>query len=225
LRDCDATSEPAKRQAMNATASTAPDKSRLKLFHVGGTRSERVRWVLRELQFEHDVISEPASSRSAALQAAHPLSKVPAITVPEGSLFESLAICNWLTDSHPDRELGWRAGTWERALHDQWTAFTLAELEANLWHSARNRFVYPEHLKAPQVYDQNDRESRRALAVLDEHLRDREWLIGDRFSVTDIFCGFAMCWASWDGLTPGFDAVERYVARLEKLPKCQYRRA
>ena len=177
---------------MKATTGT-PKKPDFKLFHVDGTRSERVRWVLRELQLEYDVISEPRASRSAALQAAHPLSKVPAITVPEGSLFESLAICNWLADSHPDWELGWHVGTWERALHDQWAAFTLAELEANLWHTARNRFVYPEHLKVPSVYDQNARESRRALAVFDEHLRDRESLVGGRFSVTDIFCGFAMC--------------------------------
>jgi glutathione S-transferase len=141
---------------------------------------------------------------------------------PQGSLFESLAICNWLVDSHPARELGWRVGTWERALHDQWTAFTLAELEANLWHTARNKFVYPTHLKVPAVYDQNAHESRRALAVFDEHLRDREWLVGERFSVTDIFCGFALCWASWADLAKGFDAVNRYVARLRALPHCTY---
>lgn len=207
---------------MTTTLSSAAKA--LKLFHVNGTRSERVCWILRELQLEHDIIAEPAKSRSTALRAAHPLNKVPAITAPEGSLFESLAICNWLTDSHPDQELGWRAGTWERALHDQWTAFTLAELEANLWHTARNRFLYPEHLKVPQVYEQNSRESRRALAVLDDHLRDRAWLVGERFSATDIFCGFAIFWASMDGLTPGFKAVEGYIARLSALPNCSYRK-
>ncbi|HUZ31394.1 MAG TPA: glutathione S-transferase family protein [Xanthobacteraceae bacterium] len=210
---------------MDTTANTALKTPNFKLFHVGGTRSERVRWMLRELQIEHDLISEPATSRLTELKAAHPLNKVPAITVPEGSLFESLAICNWLADSHPDRKLGWRAGTWERALHDQWTAFTLAELEANLWHTARNKFLYPEHLKVPQVYDQNARESRRALAVFEEHLRDREWLVGSRFSVTDIFSGLAICWASWDGLTAEFDAVNRYITRLQALPNCPYRKA
>ena|SRR5690242_11673221 len=205
---------------MNATTRTSDSK----LFHTAGTRSERVRWVLRELQLDYEIITEPRAARSAGLQAAHPLSKVPAITVPEGSLFESLAICNWLADSHPAQELGWRAGTWDRAQHDQWTAFTLAELEANLWHTARNKLLYPEHLKVPAVYEQNARESQRALAVLDEHLRDRKWLVGERFSVTDIFCGFALCWASWTQLTTGFEAVERYIGELQGLPNCTWRR-
>jgi glutathione S-transferase len=110
-----------------------------------------------------------------------------------------------------------------RALHDQWTAFTLAELEANLWHTARNKFLYPEHLKVPQVYEQNARESQRALAVFDDHLRDRELLVGNRFSVTDIFCGFAIWWASMDGLSAEYDGVERYLARLLARPNCTYR--
>lgn len=209
---------------MSTTADGASGQPALRLFHVDGTRSERVRWMLRELRIDHEVVAEADISRSEALRAAHPLGKVPAILAPEGSLFESLAICNWLADSHPGRELGWRAGTWERGLHDQWTAFTLAELEANLWHTARNRFVYPEHLRVPQVYEQNERESRRALAVFDRHLGGREWLVGERFSATDIFCGFAIFWASLDGLTPGFDAIERYMARLSDRPNCPYRK-
>jgi glutathione S-transferase len=209
---------------MNATTNDASKTPDLRLFHVDGTRSERVRWMLQELHIEYDLASEPATSKSGALRAAHPLSKVPAIDAPEGSLFESLAICNWLADSNPGCELGWRAGTWERALHDQWTSFALAELEANLWHTARNKFVYPEHLKVPQVYDQNAKESQRALAVFDDHLCNREWLVGRRFSATDIFCGFAIFWASMDGLTAGFDAIQRYIARLNDLPNCPYRK-
>jgi glutathione S-transferase len=181
-------------------------------FHLDGTRSERVRWILRELQIEHNLISEEGPSRSAKLKAAHPLVKVPAITG-----------ANWLADGSPERQIGWQPGTRERALHDQWTAFTLAELEANLWHTARNKFLYPEHLKVPQVYEQNARESQRALAVFDDHFRDREWLVGNRFSVTDIFCGFAIWWASMDGLSAGHDGVERYLARLLARPNCTYR--
>ncbi|MBN9511288.1 MAG: glutathione S-transferase family protein [Alphaproteobacteria bacterium] len=194
----------------------------LRLFHVKGTRSERVRWMLQELQIPHRLISEPGVSRSAELRVAHPLSKVPAISGPDGALFESLAICNWLADAHPDRKFGWPPGSWERALHDQWTAFTLAELEANLWHSARNKFVYADDQKVPAVYDQNDREACRALGVFDQHLRGATWLVGDRFSVTDVFCGFAMAWASWEGLTTSFAEVERYVAALQARPGCPY---
>lgn len=35
---------------------------------------------------------------------------------------------------------------------------------------------------SPQVYEQNERESRRALAVFDRHLGGREWLVGERMA-------------------------------------------
>lgn len=163
---------------MTTTTQRTKRSPKISLFHVEASRSERVVWTATELQIACDVVSPAAPARCGEFQAAHPLTKVLAITVPQGSLFESLAICNWLADSHPGRTLGWPVGTWERALHDQWASFTLAELEANLWHTARNKFVYPERRKVPQVYEQNADEARRALAALDGHLEGRDWLVG-----------------------------------------------
>jgi hypothetical protein len=39
-------------------------------------------------------------------------------------------------------------------------------VEANLWLTARNRFIYSEELRVPAVYEQNAREAKRGLAVL-----------------------------------------------------------
>ena len=131
---------------------TAPTLGRqqahgIPLLHAPGSRSERVRWTAAELDIPLDLLSPAAPGGERAI--AHPLNKVPAIMVQGEPLFESLAICNWLADSHPHRDLGWRAGSWNRALHDQWTAFALTELEANLWHTARNKFVYPPGSQGP----------------------------------------------------------------------------
>lgn len=104
---------------MTTTAQQTKRSPKISLFHVEASRSERVVWTATELQIGCDVVSPAAPARRGEFQAAHPLTKVPAITVPQGSLFESLAICNWLADSHPSRNLGWPVGTWERALHDQ----------------------------------------------------------------------------------------------------------
>ena len=99
------------------------------------------------------------------------MSMLPALRDNGRPLFESAAICTWLTDSHPEAGLIAPSGTWARALHDQWTAFTLAEVEANLWHTPRNLFLYSEQESVPAVYEQNAKEAKRGLAVLDGALK------------------------------------------------------
>src|SRR6185436_11995106 len=139
------------------------------LFEFAPTRSARVRWTLLELGLPFESIAGPETFKHPALQSVHPLRKLPALIDEGRPLFESAAICTWLADAHPAKGLIARAGTWERAQHDQWVAFTLAELEANLWSTARNRFIYPEEKRVTQIFEQNAEESKRAARVLDEH--------------------------------------------------------
>ena len=196
------------------------------LYELAPTRSARVRWTLLELDipFESVTGEAPEFFRSPELRAVHPLGKVPALVDNGRKLFESAAICNWLADSHPEKGLIAPSGSFARALHDRWVAFTLSELEAYLWSTARNTFIYPEAERLPAVFEQNAMEARRALAVFDDHLADAEWLVGGRFSVTDIFAGFALNWARMTELTANFAHVRAYLDRLLARPLCPYRK-
>lgn len=109
------------------------------LYELQPTRSARVRWTLLELGIAFESIEGRGREIFALpeLVQIHPMSKLPALRDSGRPLFESAAICTWLADSHPQSGLIAPSGTWPRALHDQWTAFTLAEVEANLWHTAR----------------------------------------------------------------------------------------
>lgn len=194
------------------------------LFEFAPTRSARARWTLLELGLPFESISGPDTFQHAALPSVHPLRKLPALLHDGQALFESAAICTWLADAHPEHGLIARAGTWERAQHDQWVAFTLAELEANLWSTARNQFIYPEEKRVTQIFEQNAEEARRAAGVLEQHLEGRAWLVGERFSVTDIFVGYALNWARLKGLTAGLPHVDAYCERLLSMPLCPYQR-
>jgi glutathione S-transferase len=194
------------------------------LFEFAPTRSARARWTLLELGVPFESIAGPETFKHEALANVHPLRKLPALVHDGRPLFESAAICTWLADAHPEKGLIAPVGTWERALHDQWVAFTLAELEANLWSTARNKFIYSEEKRVPQIYEQNAEETRRAAAVLDGHLVGRTWLVGERFSVTDIFVGYALNWARLVGSTAELPNVEAYCERLLSMPRCPYQR-
>jgi len=192
------------------------------LYGFGQTRSARVRFVLGELGLTYENIDGQHVFGSPEVTAINPLGKVPAARIDGRPLFESAAICNWLADAHPQAGLIPASGTWSRALHDQWTAFTLAELEAHIWSSARNTFIYPEDQRVPQIFEQNAREAKRGLKVFDDHLADHPWLVDDRFSVADIFAGYTICWAHALGLTEATPNVVRFVGDLKARPHCPY---
>lgn len=192
------------------------------LFEMSGTRSERAHWTALELGLDYERIEGREVFQSEALGGVHPLRRVPALRDNDRPLFESAAICNWLADSHPKAGLLARPGDWRRALHDQWVSFTLSELEAYLWSNARNRFVYSEALRVPAIIEQNKREAKRALAVIDAHLSHDNFLVDNRFSLTDIFVGYAVHWAEFQKLLNGFDHLRRYHERLLAIPTCPF---
>lgn len=186
------------------------------------TRSQRVHWTLRELDIEHESINDRALIGSDRLKQVHPLGKVPAITDDGRPLFESAAICTWLADSHPDKGLISPSGSWERAQHDQWCAYIMTEVEAHLWSSARNTFVYPEEKRIEAIHAQNAAELKRALGPVDEHLSTNDYFVANSFSVTDIFCGFAINWARRMGHLEGSPNVEAYAQRLLSMANCPF---
>jgi glutathione S-transferase len=192
------------------------------LYELQPTRSARARWTLLELGVPFESIAGREVFEMPELAQIHPLSKLPALRDGGRPLFESAAICNWLADSHPEAGLVARSGTWARALHDQWVAFTLSEIEAFLWHTARNMFILPEDERLPAVFPQNAAAAKRGLAVLDAHLTDRAWLVDDRFSLTDIFTGYAACWGVWQGMSEDLPHLTAYVERLQARPLCPY---
>jgi glutathione S-transferase len=192
------------------------------LFEFGPTRSARARWTLLELGIPFESIAGLEVIGSPQLKAVSPLGKVPAIIEDGRGLFESAAICTWLADSHPEKGLIAPSGSWERALHDQWVSFCLAELEAHLWSTHRNTHLYPEHRRLPAVTEQDAAEGRRSLDVLNAHLAGTPFLVGGRFTVTDIIVGFAVNWARNLGWATGLAHCQAYNARLRAMPNCPY---
>ena len=184
------------------------------------TRSKRVKWTLQELDVAYEHVNDRSLIGSDRLRQIHPQAKLPAITDDGRPLFESSAICNWLADSHPEKNLIARSGTWERALHDQWCGFVMTELEAHLWTIGRNTFVYPEDKRSGEAMAQARAEAIRTLAVLDAHLGAHDYFVDDRFTVADIFCGFATNWAEGLGLADDAPNIKAYNARLKARPQC-----
>lgn len=190
------------------------------LYEYAKTRSARVRWTLLELDQPFESVEGRRLIRSDELREFSPLGKLPALITDEGPLYESAAICTYLADKHSEKNLIPKTGTYQRGLHEQWTSFSLCEVEAHVWSTSINTFLYPEEERVPEIVDQNNAQTIKSLAVFDSRLGECPFLLGDDFQVTDIIAGYAVNWAALLKLTEGFPNIRAWLDRLYARPHC-----
>ena len=195
----------------------------IQLYEHARTRSARCRWTLAEAGLEYESLGNaPEIIGSDELRTVQPLGKVPAAIIDGRPLFESAAICTAIADLVPDRKLIGPSGSWSRALHDQWVSFALTEMECWLWSTELNTFDFSlsEEDRVPDIARPNEVLFRRGATVLDAVLAESDYLVDDRFTVTDIIVGFTVDWARSDGVLDGFTRLEAYLARLRAREHC-----
>jgi glutathione S-transferase len=190
------------------------------LYEYSQSRSKQARWTLLECGLEFKSVSGPQVLHSEELCRVNPMGKVPAVLIDGEPLFEAAAICTYLADLVPEKGLVAPSGTRERALHLQWTSFALTEMEAYLWSNARNTFVLPKEQRIKALFEQNNAAFQHAAGVLEKVFADREYLVGNRFSVTDILVGFTLNWGKGAGLLGDAPRLQAYLARLKERPHC-----
>jgi len=190
------------------------------LYEYGPSRSRQARWALLELGLEFKSINGIELLHSDELKKVNPMGKVPAVVIDGEPLFEAAAICTYLADLVPEKGLISLSGTRERALHMQWVSFALSELEAYVWSNARNTFVLPEEKRITALFEQNNKAFVHAAKVLDKVMADKDYLVGNKFSITDILVGFTLNWGNGVGLLEHTPNLQAYLARLKERPHC-----
>lgn len=173
---------------------------------------------LLEKPFEYrpvDILK--GESRTREFLGKNPNGRIPVLELPTGEhLAESNAILFYLADGtefFPDRPL-------ERARVMQWMFFEQYSHEPNI---ATSRFIrhYREIDAATErVLAQKKKLGDAALALMDEHLDEREFLVAGRYTIADVAL-YAYTHVADEG---GFDldaypAVQRWLARVAAHPR------
>ena len=190
------------------------------LFGTGTNRSARCQWTLQEAGIDYAAIDRRDMTSLEEMRRYHPLAKIPAAVIDRRPLFESTAICTYIADRASAAKLIAVPGTFARAEHDQWVAFCLAEMEAWLWNNAVNQYVLPEEKRITAAFEQNVKMFKRSAAVPEAHLAQHDYLVENRFTVTDIIVGWCLNWARRLGHLDEFPALRSYVQRLLARPQC-----
>jgi glutathione S-transferase len=167
----------------------------------------RVRIFLAEKGIEIAIVPVDLAQHeqmSGPFIALNPRRAVPALELDDGRvLTESVAICRYLEELHPDPPLFGR-DAWDRAIVEMWHRRVELEGLQAVADGVRNSspFFAGRALAGPVDFEQipalaERGRQRTALfkAMLNERLADTEFVAGDRFTVADIAalvtCDFA----------------------------------
>ena len=192
----------------------------IKLYGTPPTRVLRVIWLLNELGLEyetHPVDLLKGEGQSKDFLALNPAGKVPVLVDGDLVLTESSAIQLYLAEKHP--EAGFiPESVEERAQMYRWIFFLATEIEQPLWRIARNTFLYPESKRLPQDVEHAKKECREMVAVLEQHMQDREYIVGDSPTVADFNAAYTLDWVNEEELLDGAPRLQKYLKTMYARP-------
>jgi glutathione S-transferase len=197
----------------------------IKLFELAPTRSARCRWTLLEAGLEYESIGNSIDVFSSVdLKAVHPLGKLPAAIIDGKPLFESAAISTAIADLVPEKKLIAAPGSWSRSLHDQWVSFALTEMEAFVQSTEVNtiEFLLPKEQHVPAIIEQNNMFYKKGAAALELVLGETDYLVENRFTVTDIIVGYTVYFGEEQHLLGDFPNLRAYLDRLMAREHCTF---
>lgn len=168
------------------------------------TRTQRVLWACEEMGIAYEWSNaRPQSEEVRAVSAA---GKVPVLVADGTALVDSEAILSFLSDRH--QMLGFEAGSIERARQDAHLAFAIENIDAPLWMRERtNRFAG----SVPDVLNLSvEKILNQAFDVIAEQTKGKKYLMGDIFTIADIYTAHCLGWAKGVGLTLSKEALAYY---------------
>lgn len=166
----------------------------IKLYHVRGTRSFRVRWLMEELGLDYELVTMPLDEkvlRTPDMLARNPFGKVPAIEDGDVTLFESGAIVEYLLETYGEGRLQPVKGSPEWLRYLQWMhgSETLANFVGVVLFTTMR---IPEEVRSDLISDPAKTRARFAFAAAEKTLGDKPYICGDEFTAADIMVTWAL---------------------------------
>jgi glutathione S-transferase len=190
----------------------------LTLYHrPGAGRPIRVAWALEEAGAEYDVVLiTPEEGKSPEHLARQPLGRVPALVDDEGPLFESTALCLHVGELYPEAGLLAPDGSHERALIQQWSIYSMTEIEPPGVQALRARQDDPEGAAKAMA------RAAKAVVPLERALSGSPpRLVGGRLTVADIVASEVLRLMVKYEAVEATSALEAYLSDLAARPAHQ----
>lgn len=189
------------------------------LYYLSGSRAQRVRWLLEELELDYQLKQVDLFKGEGQLPeylALQPLGQLPAVTLDGVPMFESGAIVQWLADSHLEKRFAPSLNSPLRREFDQWMYFAVTNLEMSAWEIVLHSKILSDDEAVKDIIPFATSRLLSVLAVLENTLEGRNYMIDDRFSAVDIMIGYILMWLPEHVNT--FANLKAYTENLKQRP-------
>jgi glutathione S-transferase len=155
----------------------------MKIYGSAMSRASRVLWCARELNVPFEFVDVAwEDQKKPEFLAINPCGKFPGFADGDLKLFESLAINLYIAKKYGMGEL-YPANIEDEGRTFQWTLWAATEVEPLAFPSLLVQLGYSKDVNGAAAAAEK---LKPVLKVLNDHLTDRDYLLGKKFSVADL---------------------------------------
>jgi len=173
------------------------------------SRGQIARWMLEEVgaEYRQEILEYGASMKSEDYLKINPMGKVPAIVHNGHVVTECSAICAYLADAFPEKQLAPEPA--KRAEYYRWLFFSAGPLESAIINRSLDVSVKKEQ-ETMVGYGNYE----RVLDVLSQRLLESPYIAGDEFTAADVYVGSHVLWGLHFGSMDIRDGFKEYATRV-----------
>jgi glutathione S-transferase len=179
------------------------------------SRGRIARWMLEEVgePYETVLLDYGTTMKGADYLAINPMGKVPAIRHGDTIVTEGAAICAYLADAFPEKELAPPVGGKARGPYYRWLFFAAGPVEAAVTGKSLG-LLAPADKKMMAGYGSFE----ETIDALEQAVREGPYICGDQFTAADVYVGSQIGWGMMFNNIEKRPAFESYVGRLMQRP-------
>ena len=159
-------------------------------------------------------------TRTEEFTAITPRQQVPALRLPDGSVMtEGAAMLLHIADAFPDMKLAPKPGSPARGQHDRWLLF----LAVNVY-EGELRKLNPERYTTDESSAEAVRQAANAYVdrhykILHEQIGTGPYVLGDNFTVLDIYIWMLAQWMDQEWLTAECSMIKQLADSVARRPR------
>jgi glutathione S-transferase len=179
------------------------------------SRGRIARWMLEEIGAPYDVkvMEFDGNIKAPEYLAINPMGKVPALVHGDTVVTETAAICAYLADQFPERNLAPAVDSPERGSYYRWLFFVAGPLEMAMTAKTQGWEIDRKAAQAVGCGLIQD-----TLGALEQALTGRDYLCGTQFTAADLVLGSYLGWNIMQQQIEPLPVFARYVARVQDRP-------
>lgn len=182
------------------------------------SRGRVVRWMLEEIGVPYTVktMQFGPEMKTPEYLAINPMGKVPAIKHGNTVVTEVAAICAYLADQFPEKNLAPPPHSMERGPYYRWLFFMAGPFEM-----ATSALAYDWKIDSSNAQAVGCGRVEDSVNTLEKVLGQSPYICGDHFTAADVLVSSYLWWETMQKNIPQNEVFKDYIKRMESRPAAQ----